>query len=81
MQFKHLFLTIPIFFSFLCLSFAQQPIILRHGGAVQTVKFSPVDNSIIASAGDTDTIKLWDLRNDKVTYTHANRTVLPKLPQ
>ena len=67
MQLKHLFLTIPIFFSFLCFSFAQQPIILRHGGSVQTVKFSPVDGSVIASAGDSNTIKLWDLQNDTVS--------------
>ena len=67
MQFKHLFLTIPIFFSFLCFSFAQQPIILRHGGSVQTVKFSPVNNSLIASASDNSTIKLWNLQNDTET--------------
>ena len=66
MQFKHYCLTIPIFFSFLCFSFAQQPIILRHGGSVQTVKFSPVNNSLIASASDNSTIKLWNLQNDTV---------------
>ena len=67
MQFKRLFLTIPIFFSFLCFSFAQEPTVLRHGGSVQTVKFSPVDNSLIASASDNSTIKLWNLQNDTVT--------------
>ena len=67
MKFKDYFLTISISFSFLCFSFAQRPIILRHGGSVQTVKFSPVHNSLLASAGNTNTIKLWDLRNDTVT--------------
>ncbi|MCY3724580.1 MAG: dockerin type I domain-containing protein [Candidatus Poribacteria bacterium] len=67
MKFKHLFLTIIVLLSFLCSSFAQEPIILRHGGSVQTVKFSPVDASLLASAGDTHTIKLWDLQNDTVS--------------
>ena len=67
MQFKLSFLTITFFFNFFLPSFAQEPTILRHGGSVQTVKFSPVNNSLIASAGDTDTIKLWDLRNGTVS--------------
>ncbi len=70
MQFKHLFLTIPILFSFLCFSFAQQqPVVLRHGGVIQTVKFSPVDNSLLASAGDDNTIKIWDLQNNTIVTT------------
>ena len=76
MQFKHLSLTIPIFFSFLCFSFAQQPIILRHGGSVQTVKFSPVDNSLIASAGDSNTIKLWDLQNNTETTLRGHNGLI-----
>ena len=67
MKFKHLFLTITVLLSFLCSSFAQGPTVLRHGGSVQTVKFSPVNNSLIASAGDTNTIKLWDLQNSTVS--------------
>ena len=52
----------------MCFSFAQEPTVLRHGGsAVRTVKFSPVDNSLIASASDSSTIKLWNLQNDTVT--------------
>ncbi len=65
MRFKHIFLTIPIFFSFLGFSFAQQqPVVLRHGRSVQTVKFSPVDNSLLASAGNDNTIKIWDLQDN-----------------
>ena len=66
MQFKLSFFAVTIFSHFLLLSFAQGPTILRHGGAVQTVKFSPVDTSLLASAGDTNTIKLWDLQNNTV---------------
>ena len=64
MQFRYYFFAITIFFSFVCYSFAQQPINLRHGGIVRTVKFSPVDSSVLASAGDNNTIKLWDWRNN-----------------
>ncbi len=67
MQFKHLFFTITAFFAYLCPIFAQHPTILTHGGTVRTVKFSPANNALIASAGDTNTIKLWNLRNDTVT--------------
>ena len=76
MQFKHYCLTIPIFFSFLCFSFAQQPIILRHGGSVRTVKFSPVDSSVIASAGDSNTIKLWDWRNKTSTTLRGHNGLI-----
>lgn len=64
MQFKHFFLTILFFFSFLCFGFAQRSTVLDHGGTVLTVKFSPVDNALVASAGDNNTIKLWNLRNN-----------------
>ena len=67
MRLRHLFVTLTLLFNALHLSFAQQPIVLRHGGTVRTVKFSPVNNALIASAGDTNTIKLWDLQEDTVT--------------
>ncbi len=76
MRFKLSFLAVTIFSQFLLLSLAQEPTILRHGGSVQAVEFSPVDTSLIASAGDTDTIKLWDLKNDTVsTLTGHTRQI------
>ena len=67
MAFRYLFFIITVLLSCLCPSFVQGQTILRHGGSVQTVKFSPVDNSLIASASDNRTIKLWNLQNDTVT--------------
>ena len=68
MPFRCLCLTITLLLNFSLPNFAQQqPIVLRHGGTVQTVQFSPVNNSLLASAGDNNTIKLWNLRNDTVT--------------
>ena len=45
---------------------AQDATILDHGGSVQSVAFSPVDNSLVASAGEHNTIKLWNLRENTV---------------
>ena len=68
MQFKHLFLTI---FALLMLPFIasaqQEHTLFRHGGGIQTVAYSPVNPSIIASAGESATVKLWNLQNDTVT--------------
>ena len=75
MQFKHLFLTITFFLNLLLASFAQEPTLLDHGGGVRTVEFSPVDASLLASAGESHIIKLWNLQNDTVRILngHTNR--------
>ena len=67
MQYKRLFLTITVLLSFPRLSFPQQSIRLEHRSVVHTVAFSPVDASLVTSAGGNGTIKLWDLQNDTVT--------------
>ncbi|RKU22530.1 hypothetical protein C6500_03245 [Candidatus Poribacteria bacterium] len=66
MRFPRLFFTVVALFSFLPYGFAQDVTVLDHGGSVQSVAFSPVDNSLVASAGGHDVIKLWDLRENTV---------------
>ena len=66
MRFPCSFSTVVVLFSFLPFGFAQNVTTLDHGGSVQSVTFSPVDNSLVASAGGHDAIKLWDLRENTV---------------
>ena len=66
MKFKHLFLTITLSLNLLLVSFAQEPTLLEHGGGVRAVEFSPVDASLLASAGESNVIKLWNLQNNTV---------------
>ena len=67
MRFRRVFFSIIAALNFLPTSFAQDPVVLEHGGAVRAVEFSPVNASLFASAGEDNTIKLWNLRNDTVT--------------
>ena len=76
MYYKYFPFKILLFFSFVCFGFAEQPIILQHGGVVRTVKFSPVDSSVIASAGDSNTIKLWDWQNNTATTLKGHTGVI-----
>ena len=66
MQFKHLFLIITFLSNLLLAGFAQEPMLLDHGGGVRTVEFSPVNALLVASAGESNIIKLWNLQNDSV---------------
>ena len=67
MRFKPLFLAITVLLTLPFIATAQQEhTTFRHGGSIQTVVYSPVNSSLIASAGDNGTIKLWDLQNDTV---------------
>ena len=65
MRFKFI-LTITVLLHLLLASFAQQPTRLEHGGGVRTVEFSPVDASLLATAGESNIIKLWNLKNNTV---------------
>ena len=50
--------------------------LFRHGSSVQTVTYSPVNPSVVASAGDNGEIKLWNLRNGtSVTLGRHDDTV------
>ena len=66
MRFVRLFVAMIVLLYFVTFVFAQDVTILEHGGSVQSVAFSPVDNSLVASAGGHNTIKLWDLRKNTV---------------
>ena len=73
MRFTHIFLAGIVLFYFVTFSFAQDVTILDHGGAVQSVAFSPVDTSVVASAGELDTLKVWNLREDTVKTLRGHK--------
>ena len=57
-------------------SFAADPITLDYGSAVKTVAFSPVDASLIASAGDSNIIQLWNLEKDTVVTLKGHTDIV-----
>ena len=75
MRFPCLFFAVVVLLSFLSFGFAQDVTILDHDGSVQSVAFSPVDNSLVASAGGHNTIRLWNLRENtmKTLTDHKDR--------
>ena len=73
MRFTHIFLAGIVLLYFGTFSFAQDVTILDHGGAVQSVAFSPVDTSVVASAGESDTFKVWNLREDTVKTLRGHK--------
>ena len=77
MQFKHLFLTITALLTLPFTAATQgEHTLFRHGSSVRTVAYSPVNPSLVASAGDSGEIKLWNLQNGTVaTLGHHDDTV------
>ena len=73
MRFTRLFVVVTVLLLFVHSSFAQDATILDHGSPVQSVTFSPVDNSIVASAGGHNTIKLWNWRENTVKDLMAHK--------
>ena len=76
MQFKRLLFTITFLLNLLLAGFTQEPRLLDHGGGVQTVEFSPVDASLVASAGESNIIKLWNLRNNTARTLRGHTAVV-----
>ena len=76
MQFKHLLFTINFLLNLLLASFAQEPTLLEHGGGVRTVAFSPTNHQLVASAGESHVIKLWNLKNGKVRTLRGHTDVI-----
>ncbi|RKU22597.1 hypothetical protein C6500_03595 [Candidatus Poribacteria bacterium] len=64
MQFKCLSLIITVLLTLSHIAVAQtEHTLLKHGSSVLTVAYSPVNPSLVVSAGDNGEIKLWNLRN------------------
>ena len=77
MQFKHLFFTITALLTLPFTAATQgEHTLFRHGSSVRTVAYSPVNPFLVASAGDSGEIKLWNLQNGTVaTLGHHEDTV------
>ncbi len=73
MQHRCLFLTLSILLIIPFTTIAQEHTILTHGGNVYSVAYSPINSSLIASAGGDHTIKLWDLDEDVVTTLGSHK--------
>lgn len=56
--------------------FAQEHTYFETGGSVRTTAFSPVNASLVASAGDENTIKLWNLSDDPVTTLRGHTDIV-----
>lgn len=76
MQHRCLFLTLSILLIIPFTTIAQEHTIFTHGGSVQAVAYSPINSSLIASAGGDHTIKLWDLEKDEVTTLGSHRDIV-----
>ena len=76
MRFTSLFLAIVVLVILGHIATAQEHTYFTHEGGVRTVAYSPVNSSLVASAGDSRAVQLWDLQNDTVTtFGHHTDTV------
>ncbi len=73
MKYRYLFFTITFLIIFPLITIAQEHTALTHGGSVQAVAYSPINSSLIASAGGSHTVKLWDLEEEVVTTLGSHR--------
>ncbi len=73
MQNRSLFLILFILIIFPFATFAQEHTVYTHGGSVETVAYSPINSSLIVSAGSDNTVKLWDLADSVVTTLGSHR--------
>ena len=64
---KFLLVLFALLLNFCFSGLAQQPTVLKHGGSIQAVEYSPVDASLVASASDDHTVKIWDLQSNTAT--------------
>ena len=76
MRFTRLFVTVVTLLHFAPFTLAEDVTILDHGGSIQSVAFSPVGNSILASAGGHNTIKLWSLRENTVKNLTVHKDIV-----
>lgn len=67
MLYRYAFLTLIILLTTPFTIHAQEHTTLIHGGSVYSVAYSPINSSLIASAGGNHSIKIWDLDEDTVT--------------
>lgn len=76
MRNKYLFFSF-IYITVLCgVAIAQEHTTLTHGGKVYSVAYSPINSSLIASAGGDHRVKLWDLETDEVITLGSHRGIV-----
>jgi len=73
MQHRIIFVILSILIIIPFATYAQEHTVYTHGGSVETVAYSPINSSLIASAGSDNTVKLWDLANNVVTTLGSHR--------
>ncbi len=76
---KYIFVSIT-FLIFLSLTAnSQEHTTLTHGGSVNAVAYSPVNSSLIASAGGNNTVKIWDLADGRVDTLGSHKNTINSL--